>query len=815
MTVDDRIRRAFYKSLALMVFVSSLALALAEGSVFPTGLTPLPAGIALLTGQRKRFVLSTPVANVLGVAAICAAVIEVVFGGTESRILSVVHLITYIMWIVLFMTRSTRRLWWLIALSVLQMALASVLTNSPFVGLTLIVFSCLAVWTLSLFTLQRLQQRVQADDTWRTLRQRRKGPEVATRAGIQSDSGTSWVGPRFRLMILGTCVASLVTSGVVFAVFPRVFIGSPIDLQTGVLLSPGLVSRTGFRDEIELGEFGPLLLSDERVVTLSIFRQRNGRRVPLDRFLADMGMDELLLRGTAMGWYIDGRWSRGRDDGYRALESNERHFAEGGSIADCYRVEVVQYPPVGRFAFAPMPVTGAQLRSVEGRLLRRSQTGSLIFDLAPGKDWGTSPSDHFNHAPITFEIFCPPLRNHQQPRLLLPEQLRRWLFPGSASAIRRHRAERHARQYGISPNLHHRLPHLTAFARQLCVHNGARLPPGRCAGRIVALLRDSGRYTYSLHPPPGRTDHDPVEEFLLNHRTGHCQYFASACALMLQSLDIPARIVNGFRGAQVAASGETIEVQQKHAHAWVEYRDRHRWIRLDPTPGRRDDVVASIRRSSMLAGLENTVEDIWKSGMNNVSADRQRQIIQPVIDFFRNLSNNVQRQGLTATVQDYLKNEDSGVRRSWRTATGLAAVLAALVLMRRRLWQMILRLRTRMLILTSTRQRNVTAVVQFYDTFQRTCARNGFRFLPTRTALENARAAALFFRLDADPETAGIAGSIAQAFNSVRYGHQVLDDAQVAELRLRLDRLIGHISISGPRTRRSSAQDSPQYRRDT
>ena len=41
---------------------------------------------------------------------------------------------------------------------------------------------------------------------------------------------------------------------------------------------------------------------------------------------------------------------------------------------------------------------------------------------------------------------------------------------------------------------------------------------------------------------------DPVEDFLVNRKAGHCEYFASALALLLRSVDIRSRVVNGFKG---------------------------------------------------------------------------------------------------------------------------------------------------------------------------------------------------------------------------------------------------------------------------
>src|SRR5262249_22235798 len=139
-----------------------------------------------------------------------------------------------------------------------------------------------------------------------------------------------------------------------------------------------------------------------------------------------------------------------------------------------------------------------------------------------------------------------------------------------------------------------KLKRLSELAEALTVPE--RLPADESASTarrmVLALeshLRDSGAYTYSLSMAVDDPTIDPVEDFLFNRKRGHCEYFASALALMLRSVQIPSRLVTGFKGADFNSSEQFYEVQQRHAHAWVEaYVDRN-WIVLDPTPGTRDE----------------------------------------------------------------------------------------------------------------------------------------------------------------------------------------------------------------------------------
>ena len=83
-------------------------------------------------------------------------------------------------------------------------------------------------------------------------------------------------------------------------------------------------------------------------------------------------------------------------------------------------------------------------------------------------------------------------------------------------------------------------------------------------------------------PPPGQ---DWVEHFLLVHRKGYCQNYASAMITMLRSLGIPARLAVGFAPGVWDQGKEVWEVQARHYHAWPEvYFPDYGWIEFEPTP---------------------------------------------------------------------------------------------------------------------------------------------------------------------------------------------------------------------------------------
>ena len=96
------------------------------------------------------------------------------------------------------------------------------------------------------------------------------------------------------------------------------------------------------------------------------------------------------------------------------------------------------------------------------------------------------------------------------------------------------------------------------------------------------------RYAYTLDlsgPKPA----DPLANFLFTRRSGNCEYFAAAMAVMLRAEGIPTRYVTGFLQGEYNDVGGDFIIRQSDAHAWVEvYFPRYGWITFDPTPGSAD-----------------------------------------------------------------------------------------------------------------------------------------------------------------------------------------------------------------------------------
>ena len=105
--------------------------------------------------------------------------------------------------------------------------------------------------------------------------------------------------------------------------------------------------------------------------------------------------------------------------------------------------------------------------------------------------------------------------------------------------------------------------------------------PRAIARRIAAHFAKG--FVYTLDPPRGTGD--PLVNFLLRSKAGHCEYFASAAAMMLAARGIPARLVTGSFGGEEGFLSRSIVVRAQNLHAWVEADfDGSGFQVFDPTP---------------------------------------------------------------------------------------------------------------------------------------------------------------------------------------------------------------------------------------
>lgn len=153
-------------------------------------------------------------------------------------------------------------------------------------------------------------------------------------------------------------------------------------------------------------------------------------------------------------------------------------------------------------------------------------------------------------------------------------------------------------------------------------------------------------FAYSLEPLERQVD-DPLAYFVCERKKGHCEYFASALAVMLRLQWIPSRVVTGFQGGTLNPVSGWHVIRASDAHSWVEaWIPGKGWVEFDPTPSD-TSAVASQGLWTRMTMILDAAETFWQDWVVGYDLDRQVTLAIEV----ERTSRNVRWTGLEAAWQ--------------------------------------------------------------------------------------------------------------------------------------------------------------------
>ncbi|MGD9036386.1 MAG: transglutaminase domain-containing protein, partial [Syntrophobacterales bacterium] len=137
----------------------------------------------------------------------------------------------------------------------------------------------------------------------------------------------------------------------------------------------------------------------------------------------------------------------------------------------------------------------------------------------------------------------------------------------------------------------------------------------------VAAIKSYFRqnFSYSLTLSGENKNTTALANFLLNSRSGHCEYFAASTILILRTLGIPARYATGYSVHEFSDLEDAFVVRQRHAHAWTLVYLNGTWNNLDTTPA--SWIVLEEKKARKWGGLP----DLWSWCVYTVSKYRWSQ----------------------------------------------------------------------------------------------------------------------------------------------------------------------------------------------
>jgi hypothetical protein len=193
------------------------------------------------------------------------------------------------------------------------------------------------------------------------------------------------------------------------------------------------------------------------------------------------------------------------------------------------------------------------------------------------------------------------------------------------------------------------------------------------ASAIESYLKNSFGYTLDL----GESGSDPLAEFLFDKRTGHCEYFATAMAVMSRTIGIPSRVVNGFQMGEFNEISDFYSVRQHDAHSWVEvyFGDLDTWVEFDPTPAAG---VTDYSQGGIFTKFKKYLEAaevFWMDYVVTLGSDRQAEIMVGLQRRLISIKNSALRG--YAAAKNWIRQSIASILidRRWSKAEGFGILL--------------------------------------------------------------------------------------------------------------------------------------------
>ena len=210
-------------------------------------------------------------------------------------------------------------------------------------------------------------------------------------------------------------------------------------------------------------------------------------------------------------------------------------------------------------------------------------------------------------------------------------------------------------------------------------------------------------------------------------------------AVMLRTIGIPARVVNGFRGGEFNDLTSQYVIRSRDAHSWVEvYFPDHGWVDFDPTPAGNGESHTGWSRVMLYM---DAMASFWREWIINYDVGHQRVLGQQAVQSSRQLLRSFhdkvhQYYGMCLARARRMQQNMTASPGRWSFAGGLTTVLLLLAANFRRLWQVF---RRRHLALHPQDAPKSAATI-WYERMLRLLARSGWRKSMAQTPEEFASA---------------------------------------------------------------------------
>jgi transglutaminase-like putative cysteine protease len=593
-----------------------------------------------------------------------------------AALLGAVHFLVYVMLVRLYSATTDRDALFLAMLAFAAMLASSILTvDTSF----LILFFIFLLFGVAAFI---------------GLEMRRGANGTLTPAFSRQPAEERRLSRALSLAALTVAFGSIVLGGALFFIFPRFTAG----YLGRASMQPSLMS--GFSDDVELGQIGEIKRNSEVVM-----RVKTGQPVPYPM---------LRWRGTALTTFDGKRWTKPHP-----------------------REEVVSQSPDGWIYLIParqaLEIGGAQLHYT---IFLQPIASSAVFTageaISVRGDFAGESSNANHIGPDSYirrddtDSLLNPFGNYSAVRYMAISRLPLLNVAKLRATVSDYTDAIREEYLQLPPELDPRIPDLAGqvTARANNAYDKARA--------IEIFLRSRFGYTLNLAGKPGD---DPLANFLFVTRAGHCEYFASAMTILLRTLEIPAREVNGFLPGEYNDLAGDYIVRASDAHSWVEvYFPGSGWVTFDPTP-------AAAENSGLLSRLAKYVDWMqltWSEWVINYDFGHQVQMAQTLQRSSRNWTQTLTAWFERAQINNRQRLKSMQLRHgTLGLLLPLLLILLLLALRYEMLGKLIRRLRLYwQLHAPESPKANPLLASRLYVELLRLLERHGFARRPAETPLE-------------------------------------------------------------------------------
>lgn len=537
--------------------------------------------------------------------------------------------------------------------------------------------------------------------------------------------------PRRRLSLIGAgllvCIIALAIP--LFFLLPRVG-------GAGLGANPGGVSTSsGFSDSVRLGGVGNIQQSDEVVM-----------RVNIETPNADTS--RMKWRGIALDTFDNRSWSRPKAYLKDKLEPKSGDVTQVDQTSDRDRliVQTVYLEPLDTPILFGLPrIIGVQGNFPE---LFRDKFGAISF---------ARKGERISYR-VSSDRALPSATELRADRVPLPAEFSNYLQ--------------------VPDDLD---PRVAQLADQVA---GSAVNNYDAAKAIESHLQNDFGYTLEQRA----SGDQPLSDFLFNVREGHCEYFATAMAIMLRTRGIPTRIVNGFSQGEYNETADVWVIRQRSAHSWVEvyFPGERVWVPFDPTPfaGQVADSGAGGMTAKFNQYLE-ALQTFWIQYFVAFDNQGQRSLFSSVkrgmADYQSKTSSSL--TSLTDRVAEWwaaVKGDKGPGTRVAAVGLGILLTSGAMIIVALFVWlyRKIVKLKVWERLWDRVLGREPHSIVEFYERMVEILGAGGMSREAHQTPLEFAYATGM-------PE----AVKVTEKYNQVRFGEKDLSATESDEIEQWLEQI--------------------------